>query len=320
MNNYPESNGYNFIYLLGELTTPNEIINEIGVNFPETDLNQISIIIFHTLVTFNKVKEIREALLNCGLNFKEVKSFLIPATEYLITRYVVRDFDTPNTIIRIRGGSWINAIAIADEVKQAKIVTGEKGYFKDFDCANIPADWNLRCVHCNELILKRKVEIFGKLFPNKCILVCNNPECANYKQETILYTDNDKYTQDFYLRNSKSIKYKEKSRTEFNEVPKTWNLRCLNCNEIIKKYKIVSRGDEKKASPLCSNEKCESFNNETDAYTTAPKGRIYSCFICQKELANCKVNIIEEQKKLQLIYYCRECKKDREFPIEYILF
>ncbi|MFX1257317.1 MAG: hypothetical protein ACFFAN_05635 [Promethearchaeota archaeon] len=308
-NSSPE---YNFIYLIGESTTNNDIINETNNYFPETDLKKIKLLLLHTLVTFNQAKQLRESLVLNQCPFHSVKSILVPATEYDITRFIIRDYDKPTTFIRIRGGSWINAIAIADEVKRAKIITAPEGYFKLFDIRDIPDDWNLRCTFCNNLIPKRKVERFQRLYSDICMLICNNPNCVRYNQRTDAYTDNDLYTQDDSLENIDLIIYRD--------VPKNWNLKCLICNCEILRYKLVRTDNEVRAFSICNNNNCANFNNSTTAYTIAPPRKIYSCFNCKNELTICKVNILENENKLQLIYYCRDCNKDREFPIDYLSF
>lgn len=201
---------YYFIYVLGELTNASEIVEEINCFFPNITSNYINIVVLHTLVTFKKAKEIREELLCNQKKYCSVKSFLVPATEYAITRYIIRDYDTSNTIIRIRGGSWINAIAIADEIKRAKITCSPNGYFKYYDIMKIPENWNIRCVKCGALIPERKQEIFERMYKSKCVLICTNPNCEKINRETTASTDNTEYKKDYYLNNSNLVEVKKK--------------------------------------------------------------------------------------------------------------
>ncbi len=307
INDEQVKNSYNYVYFLGELTTAAEIINEVISLFQE--INKVKIIIFHTLVTFEKAKEIRENILNSDLSFQSVKLFLIPATEYMITRYIVRDYDAPNTIIRIRGGSWINAIAISAEVKESKIIFNPSSFFKYYEREVIPDNYNIRCVFCNELIPNKKIEVYNKLIDPKATLVCFNPECEQFNQETNAYTDNEDYRQDFYLNKIDELEYREPEKNEIREVPNNWELDCLICDNTIKNYRLIFKGDHVYAFPICGNNECENFSQETIAYTKAPKGTIF-CIHCDNEIKSCKVKILEPKQTFQLQYYCRVCKKD----------
>lgn len=328
-----------FIYFIGESTASIELIDEAKEFFPNIELKNISLIILHTLVTFETALHLKSILKNEKIPFKNIKSILIPSTEYNITKYIVRTYDKPNTIIKILGGSWINAAAINSEIKYSKLYV-LKSKFKKMSFQQIPEKWDLKCRTCNQSISYFKINQFMDNFPKKELWspICTNKNCYYYNNETIAYTANENVTQeDFYLKsnlieigdyqeieletqfdNSEITENtKETNIDEFNlesqEVPDSWNLYCFHCNHVIKK-RYVEKSENINSYFICSNPNCIKFISNTIAYTSAPSGM--RCWKCLNDITRYQVSFHEMEKRLEYRPYCDKCSEIRERNIK----
>ncbi len=342
---------YYFLYFIGESTASVEIRNEAKEFFQDIGLNDITLIILHTLVTFETALELKTIFEREKRTFKNVKSILIPATEYNITKYVVRKYDSPQTVIKIIGGSWINAAAINSEVRNSRLIV-LKTNFKEVAIKNVPEDWNLKCKECGENISIYKVEKYQEIFPEKekYAPICSNQDCMYYNKDSMAITDNvEMLDEDISLKTNliEVIHTESVDLGEAEEILQNMEQKIQdygNVGDIVQNIEPTEEVMQKitpetRDVPQTWDLRCISCDHlisqrlvevtdKADSYFTCNNPNCVSfnekavaytlappgmkCWKCFKDIFKYQVFVYENERELEYRPYCSKCNEPRE--------
>jgi len=315
-----------FLYLIGETSTSTEIVEDTKKYFKIEDdkkFKEINIIILYTPLNFNFAQELCIDLSN---QFNDVNALLISPTKFEILKHILNYFDTTSTVIKILGGTWINALTIANFTHYSTIIVNQD-IFKSVKKKEITEKIPIYCGFCDNQISSCLEITYGEegnitsFYDQNLYMVCSNSECKKSGSITKSYILDNKPEEGILSSLIDSIKYlqiKEKEKKDVISIPSDWELYCTLCNQKITKRVIKKSTKENESYFLCSNEDCKNYSKKTHAYK--PMKSEIICWKCMNKISKYKIKIDEEKKILEMRPYCDECDEMRERNIKLIEF